>query len=111
MRQGFVVGLVGLLACIGPVQALDMGIITGQPEGTYYQIGQNLRTLLEREDIALTVYPSSGSLENVEALYKLPNVQLAIAQADVLGGSGKGVADPGSQNPIVRALKNMLKEP
>jgi len=28
-----------------------------------------------------------------------------------LGGSGKGVADPGSQNPIVRALKNMLKEP
>lgn len=84
MVTRLVVGLLGLLVCVSPLHALELGLVTGRAIGTYYQIGQDLRTLVSREGITLTVYPSAGSLENVLAVYKRQGVQLGIVQSDVL---------------------------
>src|SRR5262245_30580818 len=74
--------------------AADMGIITGSEKGTYYQFGLNLQSLLKSRDIALTVHPSRGSIENVYAVYQRPGVQLGIVQSDVLAFVARVQTDP-----------------
>src|SRR5215475_574057 len=73
-----VAGLAGLAS------AADLGIITGGEKGTYYQFGLNLQALARPRDIAITVHPSKGSIENIFAVYQRPGVQLGIVQSDVL---------------------------
>ena len=72
----------------------DLGIITGGEKGTYYQFGLNLQTLVKPRDIALAVYPSKGSIENVYAVYQRPGVQLGIVQSDVLAFVARVQSDP-----------------
>jgi uncharacterized protein len=82
----------GVLLCLAAAMctvtdmahAVEMGIITGSEKGTYYQFGLNLQVLLKPDDIAMSVYPSKGSIENVYAVYQRPGIQLGIVQADVL---------------------------
>jgi TRAP transporter TAXI family solute receptor len=75
--------------CIIPqVNAVEMGIVTGSPEGTYYQICNDISSLASNHGINLKVFPSNGSLENVAAVYKRPGVQLGIVQSDVLAYIG-----------------------
>src|SRR5262245_19785096 len=76
--------LVAGLAGVAAAAAADLGIITGSEKGTYYQFGLNLQALAKPRDIALSVYPSKGSIENVYAVYQRPGVQLGIVQSDVL---------------------------
>ena len=64
--------------------AQDMGIITGNKRGTYYQFGLNLAQLVKSRNIKLNVFDSAGSVQNVYAVYKAPGVQLGIVQSDVL---------------------------
>lgn len=64
--------------------AQDMGIITGNKRGTYYQFGLNLAQLVKSRNIKLNVLDSAGSVQNVYAVYKAPGVQLGIVQSDVL---------------------------
>ncbi|MGA2937201.1 MAG: TAXI family TRAP transporter solute-binding subunit [Syntrophobacteraceae bacterium] len=64
--------------------AIEMGIITGDEKGTYYQFGLNLQELMAGHGIKLKVYPSNGSIENIYAVYKKPAAQLAMVQSDVL---------------------------
>jgi uncharacterized protein len=64
--------------------ASDLGLITGSDKGTYYQFGLNLQSLLKQHGMALSVYPSKGSIENIQAVYERPGVQLGIVQSDVL---------------------------
>ncbi|BCL61550.1 C4-dicarboxylate ABC transporter substrate-binding protein [Desulfomarina profundi] len=71
-----------------------MGIVTGSTKGTYYQFGLNLASLLERNDISLDVSASNGSVENIYAVYKRPNTQLGIVQADVLAFVSRVQTDP-----------------
>lgn len=71
-----------------------MGIVTGSTKGTYYQFGLNLAALLERNGISLNVSASNGSVENIYAVYKRPNTQLGIVQADVLAFVSKVQTDP-----------------
>src|SRR5687768_1682079 len=87
MARWFALGLFGLYCLSLPAYALEIGIVTGSENGTYYQIGQNIRELVQQQnsDIQLNVYPTTGSLENVEAVYKRRGVQLGIVQSDVLG--------------------------
>ncbi len=74
--------------------AASMGIVTGSTKGTYYQFGLNLSSLLKRNNISLNVSPSNGSVENIYAVYKRPNTQLGIVQADVLAFVSKVQTDP-----------------
>ena len=86
-----VAGLAGVAA------AADLGIITGGEKGTYYQFGLNLQALAKPRDIALSVYPSKGSIENVYAVYQRPGVQLGIVQSDVLAFVARVQSDPALQ--------------
>jgi len=72
------------LFIIPQVNAIQMGIVTASPRGTYYQIGEDIRSLVSRHGIDLIVYRSNGSIENVEAVHKRPGVQLGLVQPDVL---------------------------
>jgi uncharacterized protein len=76
------------------VGGAELGIITGGEKGTYYQFGLNLKALVGPRDIALTVYPSKGSIENIYAVYQRPGVQLGIVQSDVLAFVARVQSDP-----------------
>ena len=88
------VGVVLGLATAAPSSAVDMGIITGSDKGTYYQFGLNLQKLVKPHDINLTVAPSTGSVENIFAVYKRPGMQLGIVQSDVLAFVARVGTDP-----------------
>jgi hypothetical protein len=63
---------------------IKLGLVTGSEAGTYYQIGQDMSKLAGRHGIALDVYPSQGSIENMVALYDSRSIQLGLAQSDVI---------------------------
>ena len=75
--------LIGIVPA-GVSLAADMGIITGSDKGTYYQFGLNIQALVKGRDITLNVYTSKGSVENINAVFQRPGIQLGIVQADVL---------------------------
>ena len=87
-----VIFLVITAASVGFAQ--EMGIITGGKKGTYYQFGLNLAELVKPSGIKLSVYNSSGSVENIYAVYRRPHTQLGIVQADVLAFVAKVQTDP-----------------
>lgn len=62
----------------------DMGIITGNTQGTYIQIGNNIAALLKDKGFNLLVYSSNGSLDNIAEVYESKHIQLGIVQSDVL---------------------------
>ena len=64
--------------------AADMAIMTGSEKGTYYQFGLNLQQLMKSKGIELNVIPSTGSIENLYAVYQRPHTQIGIVQSDVL---------------------------
>jgi len=64
--------------------AIEMGIITGNEKGTYYQFGLNLKDLMAKYNIELNVYPSNGSVDNIYSVYKKSGANLGIVQSDVL---------------------------
>lgn len=71
-----------------------MGIMTGGPQGTYYQFGLNLKKLMETKGIDLSVINSNGSVSNVYAVYQRPGTQMGIVQSDVLAFVAKVQTDP-----------------
>lgn len=64
--------------------AVDLGMMTGSEKGTYYQFGLNMKALGEQHGYNLNVYNSTGSVENVYAVYNRPRTQMGIVQSDVL---------------------------
>ena len=98
MRTRFCISiLAGVLfgvATAAPSSAVDLGITTGSDKGTYYQFGLNLQKLVKPHDINLTVAPSTGSVENIFAVYKRPGTQLGIVQSDVLAFVARVGTDP-----------------
>jgi uncharacterized protein len=63
--------------------ALALTIATGTPEGTYYQIAQDIKQIAEKEGIPIDVIQTNGSFDNINLL-GLEKVDLAILQLDVL---------------------------
>ena len=63
---------------------IDLAIMTGGQKGTYYQFGLNLKELVKSRDIRLRVNNSTGSIENLYAVYQRPYTQMGIVQSDVL---------------------------
>jgi TRAP transporter TAXI family solute receptor len=83
--SGLILLLLLLLPAASPAQATDAGaIVTGPPGSTSVRLGQDIADLARRFGVALEVVPSPGGLENIEALTRRPNTQLAIVQADAL---------------------------
>ena len=74
--------------------AFDMGVITGGKKGTYYQFGLNLQQLAKASGIRMSVYNSTGSIENLYAVYKRPRTQMGIVQSDVLAFVSRVQNDP-----------------
>jgi len=73
---------------------MDLAIMTGGQKGTYYQFGLNLKELVKSRDIRLRVNNSTGSIENLYAVYKRPYTQMGIVQSDVLAFVSKLQSDP-----------------
>ena len=74
--------------------AVDLAVITGGKKGTYYQFGLNLQELVKSRGIQLSVYNSTGSIENLYAVYKRPHTQMGIVQSDVLAFVSRVQTDP-----------------
>jgi TRAP transporter TAXI family solute receptor len=72
------------LLAAGAACAVEMNLMTGREKGTYYQFGLNLQQLVKSRGIELGVHPSTGSIENLYAVYQRPNTQVGIVQSDVL---------------------------
>jgi uncharacterized protein len=82
-------------ACLaGAASAAGMNLMTGREKGTYYQFGLNLQQLVKPKGIDLGVQPSTGSIENLYAVFKRPNTQLGIVQSDVLAFVSKVQNNP-----------------
>jgi len=72
-----------LLMCLFCQPALALTIATGTPEGTYYQIAQDIKQIAEKEGIPVEIIQTNGSFDNINLL-GLEKVDLAILQLDVL---------------------------
>ena len=96
---GFIV-----LCLSGMSFGVDMGIMTGGEKGTYYQFGLNLQELVKSKDIRLKVNNSTGSIENLYAVYKRPHTQMGIVQSDVLAFVSRLQSDP-----ILKRIANKTK--
>ena len=71
-------------ASIFGFEPIELGIVTGQETGTYGRFGEDLKRLATSHGISLNVYTSSGSVENMVAIYDSRSIQLGIAQSDVV---------------------------
>ncbi len=77
-----------------PSISMDLAVITGGKKGTYYQFGLDLQELAKSRGIRLSVYNSTGSIENLYAVYKRPRTQMGIVQSDVLAFVSRVQTDP-----------------
>jgi TRAP transporter TAXI family solute receptor len=84
----------------------DVGVITGGERGTYYQFGLDIQKLMRQATpaMAVNVYPSKGSIENIYAVYQRPATQLGIVQSDVLAFVFRIQSDP-----VLRRIARKLK--
>lgn len=74
--------------------AVKLAIMTGGEKGTYYQFGLNLKDLAKTHGITLQVNLSTGSIENLYAVYQRPYTQMGIVQSDVLAFVARVQTDP-----------------
>jgi len=66
---------------IGPVLAVDLRLMTGDEQGTYYQIGREIAHETDKVGLNLQVLPSAGSWANIIALFN-NDTEFAIFQLD-----------------------------
>jgi TRAP transporter TAXI family solute receptor len=78
--------------------AVDLTIMTGGKKGTYYQFGLDLQHLVTLRDINLSVVNSTGSIENLYAVYQQPRTQMGIVQSDVLAFVSRVQTNPALKN-------------
>jgi len=64
--------------------ALNIGITSGGAKGTYIQIANDISTVLKKQGLKLNIYPSEGSLDNIDAVVEDNKIQFGIVQSDVL---------------------------
>jgi len=85
-RKGLIAFVALLWLGMGGISSavVNLGVVTGDRTGTYYQFGLNMMELGKSHGYNLRVSPSRGSVENVYAVYKRPNTQMGIVQSDVL---------------------------
>ncbi len=72
--------LLGGLSC-APALAIELRLMTGEEQGTYHQIGQEIAGQTEKVGLSLRVLPSQGSWQNIVALYN-NDTEFAFFQLD-----------------------------
>ena len=85
-------------------------IVTADPRGTYFAIGNDLAKMVAPQaGIDLEVVPTNGSAENIKLLRHEPGVKLAIVQADVYQAFvDHGAANNREAARIIRPLRVIL---
>ena len=86
LRAKFIVATAcaALLYCLSAHAGIPYKIVTADPRGTYFAIGNDLAKMIAPQaGIDLEVVPTAGSAENIKLLRHEPGVKLAIVQADV----------------------------
>ena len=73
---GLMIGLVS-----SPALAIELRLMTGDEQGTYYQIGREITKQTEKVGVRLQVLPSEGSWSNIIALFN-NDTEFAIFQMD-----------------------------
>jgi hypothetical protein len=86
--------MLAVLAISSASPAVEMNLMTGREKGTYYQFGLNLQQLVKPKGIELGVQPSTGSIENLFAVFKRPHTQIGIVQSDVLAFVSRVQSNP-----------------
>ena len=97
MQKGFAVlcVVISLVAALSAdCFAVDLTLMTGGEKGTYYQFGLNLKELVKSKGVTLDVVNSTGSIENLYAVYQRPHTQMGIVQSDVLAFVTRVQSDP-----------------
>jgi TRAP transporter TAXI family solute receptor len=84
----------GLAAVEAGAAETTTTIMTGKTTGTYIRFGQDIAGVARHFGLELTVAPSAGSLENVEAVLRRPRTPLGIVQSDVLDFVATFADDP-----------------
>jgi len=110
-RRGLTFLALSVMTAAFPAVALEaapveLGLITGGERGTYYQFGLDIQKLLAQTapTMALNVYPSKGSVENIYAVYQRPATQMGIVQSDVLAFVFRIQSDP-----VLRRIARKVK--
>jgi TRAP transporter TAXI family solute receptor len=70
-----------LLMLSSPVPAIELRLMTGDPQGTYYQIGREIARETDKVGLSLQVLPSEGSWANIVGLFN-NDTEFAIFQLD-----------------------------
>ncbi len=85
-------------------------IVTADPRGTYFAIGNDLAKMIAPQaGIDLEVVPTAGSAENIKLLRHEPGVKLAIVQADVYQAFVERAAGANKEAArIIRPLRVIL---
>ncbi len=86
--------------------ALALTIATGTPEGTYYQIAQDIKQVAEKEGIPIEIVQTNGSFDNINLLGS-EKVDLAILQLDVLKFTSEMMQAKANFN-VLKELKVIL---
>ncbi len=83
LKQKIAVGLLMLFGVVN-VSSARVGIATGREGGTYYRFGEDIAQVgaLGKSDVF--VYQSKGAIQNLLAMYDVPQIQAAITQLDVV---------------------------
>lgn len=63
----------------------SIGMVTGSKTGTYIAIGKDMARVAQTKGVAISVFDSKGSIDNIRRITSKEKVGLAIVQADVLG--------------------------
>lgn len=69
---------------------VTLRLMTGDPQGTYYQVGQEIAAQTEKVGIHLEPLPSQGSWQNITALFN-NDAEFAIFQVDAFSRAGKNL--------------------
>ncbi|MEN8686492.1 MAG: TAXI family TRAP transporter solute-binding subunit [Desulfuromonadales bacterium] len=89
MRVSLAIFLIaGLLA--GQALAVDLRLMSGDEQGTYYQIGQEISRETNKVGLNLQVLPSAGSWSNIIALFN-NDTEFAIFQMDAYIKAGRNL--------------------
>ena len=89
MRVALAIFLIaGLLA--GQALAVDLRLMSGDEQGTYYQIGREIARETDKVGLNLQVLPSAGSWANIIALFN-NDTEFAIFQMDAYIKAGRNL--------------------
>lgn len=72
-----------LMFCLQASMAWSFTIATGPSDGSYFQIAQDIKNVVAKDQIDIQVLPTKGSIENIQLLGS-GKVDLAIVQLDAL---------------------------